>query len=203
MQIYPSIDTHVVDIPIIAFDKLDGSNIRVEWTRKRGFSKFGTRRRLMDASEPVLGEAVRLFQNTFEDTLSDKFKKLRYEKATVFLEFTGPNSFAGLHEDEEHTLTLLDVHLYKQGLLTPKDFLKHFEGVLPTPEVLYTGKPNQDFIRSVRESTLEGMTFEGVVCKGGLNKYRQPTAFKIKSQAWLDRLKTKCGDDEALFERLK
>jgi hypothetical protein len=27
--------------PVIAFEKLDGSNIRLEWQRKRGFFKFG------------------------------------------------------------------------------------------------------------------------------------------------------------------
>ena len=29
---------------IIAFDKIDGSNLRFEWSRKRGFYKFGTRK---------------------------------------------------------------------------------------------------------------------------------------------------------------
>jgi hypothetical protein len=39
--------------PFVAFDKLDGSNIRAEWDRKKGWHRFGSRRRLLDASEPL------------------------------------------------------------------------------------------------------------------------------------------------------
>ncbi len=43
MKTYQSIE-HTVshDIPVIVFDKLDGSNIRAEWNRKqKKFYKFG------------------------------------------------------------------------------------------------------------------------------------------------------------------
>lgn len=45
MITYPSLDYYFdyPEIYIYAFDKLDGSNIRFEWSRKRGFYKFGTR----------------------------------------------------------------------------------------------------------------------------------------------------------------
>lgn len=203
MEIYPSIDTRVIDAHIFAFDKIDGSNIRAEWSRKNGFTKFGSRRRLLDESDPLLGEAIGLFKETYDDTLNELFRKLRYQKATAFLEFAGKHSFAGFHEDEPHALTLFDVHVYKQGLLTPQEFLKEFGRKVPVPPVLYEGKANEQFIESVRKSTLEGMTFEGVVCKGGLNKHRQPNAFKIKSEAWLNKLKIKYGEGTSLFDRLK
>lgn len=34
--------------PFVAFDKLDGSNIRAEWDRKKGWLRFGSRRRLLE-----------------------------------------------------------------------------------------------------------------------------------------------------------
>jgi len=44
MKSYPSIPgKHTNGIPLTVFDKLDGSNIRAEWSKKRGFYKFGTR----------------------------------------------------------------------------------------------------------------------------------------------------------------
>lgn len=203
MEIYPTISTLVSNENIIAFDKLDGSNIRSEWTLKNGFAKFGTRRRLLGADEKPLGEAISLFQNEYADDLHKIFRKERLQKATVFFEFVGENSFAGYHEDEEHTVTLFDIHVYKKGLLTGKEFLKMVGNKVKTAPVLYEGKANAAFIESVRDSTLEGMTFEGVICKGGLDNRNRPMNFKIKSSAWLEKLKTKCGDDEAMFEKLK
>lgn len=44
------------------------------------------------------------------------------------------------------------------------------------------------------------MTFEGVVCKAGTGPH--PTMFKIKSQAWFDRLRRLCKTDEE-FENLR
>lgn len=203
MEIYPTIGTIVSNEHIIAFDKLDGSNIRAEWTLKNGFSKFGTRRRLLDTSEEPLGEAISLIQSEYADSLDKIFRKERLQKVTAFFEFAGENSFAGLHEDEEHSVTLFDIHVYKKGLLPARDFLKMVEGKVRTAPILYEGKVNADFIQSVRDSTLEGMTFEGVICKGGLDNRKRPNNFKLKSTAWLDKLKTKCGDDVAMFEKLK
>lgn len=203
MEIYPSIGTHLISEHILAFDKLDGSNIRAEWTRKNGFNKFGTRRRLLDPAEPILGEAVALFQEKYADSLNHIFRKERMTKATAFFEFHGENSFAGQHEDEEHTVTLFDIHNYKQGLLTGSEFMKLVGNRVETVPVIWEGKVNLGFIKQVRENTLEGMTFEGVVCKGKLDNRNRPNNFKIKSEGWLQRLKNKCGDDEELFKRLQ
>lgn len=203
MEIYPSTGTHLNSGHILAFDKLDGSNIRAEWTRKNGFNKFGTRHRLLDAAEPILGEAISLFQEKYADSLNHIFRKEQMTKATAFFEFHGPNSFAGQHEDEEHTVTLFDIHKYKQGLLTGAEFLKLVGNRVETVPVLWEGKVNQNFLKKVTESALDGITFEGVVCKGGLDNRNRPINFKIKSDAWLYRLKNKCGDDEEQFRRLQ
>lgn len=202
MELYPSIPTRVTSDSIYAFDKLDGSNIRVEWSAKTGFSKFGTRTRLLDASEQPLGEAVHLFNEKYADALESIFRKNRFQKATAFMEFYGENSFAGFHAEEKHDVMLFDLHVYKKGMLPPKEFLKLFEGKVETAPLLYEGKATASFIEQVRTSNLEGMTFEGVVCKGALDNRRRPVTFKIKSEAWLTRLKTKYGHNERLYNKL-
>jgi len=198
---YPSIDKIIRNTHIYAYDKLDGSNIRAEWNRKTGFSKFGSRRQLIDTSNPLLGEAIPLIQEKYTEVLDEIFRKQKYQKATAFFEFYGEHSFAGYHEDEPHDVTLFDVHVYKQGMLPPKDFNKIFKHV-DTPELLFEGKPSQEFISAVKTGSLEGMTFEGVVCKGGYDNRNRLTSFKIKNLAWLDKLKNRFIDDEQMFNKL-
>jgi hypothetical protein len=84
----------------------------------------------------------------------------------------------------------------------PKEFLRLFQGRVEIAPVLFQGKVTPDFIQQVRESNLKNMTFEGVVCKGGLDNRRRPLTFKIKSHAWLNKLKGKYGDNEALYKKL-
>jgi hypothetical protein len=70
-------------------------------------------------------------------------------------------------------------------------------------KILYQGKLNSEIVESIRNSTLADMPFEGVVAKSALDrKTKLPLLFKIKTNAWLDKLKTKCGDDVKLFEEL-
>ena len=199
---YPSINKNIVDVPIYAFDKLDGSNIRVEWSRKNNFTKFGSRKRLLSADENPLGESIHIFNETLSDRLVEPLRKLRVERATLFMEFSGENSFAGFHEDEKHSLTLFDVSLYKKGFMLPKEFMKTFGDVVPTPDLLYYGKPNSDFIEEVHNGSLDGMTFEGVVCKSQELVRNKQIRFKVKNDAWLNKLKNKCDGDESMFEQL-
>src|SRR3954447_26970866 len=85
--------------PFMAFDKLDGSNIRAEWDRKRGWHLFGSRRRLLDASQPFLGRAKELILDGYGDglakVLADDPALGRPQQATAYFEFLGPHSFAG------------------------------------------------------------------------------------------------------------
>ena len=60
MKSYPSIPKDIPPSEFVAFGKLDGSNIRAEWNPKKGFYKFGTRTKIIDASTPVFGKAVNL-----------------------------------------------------------------------------------------------------------------------------------------------
>jgi hypothetical protein len=203
LQSYPSIDNIITNQPIYAFDKLDGSNMRAEWSPKSGFYKFGSRRRLISVDEKPLGESIEIFMDTHADALDKIFRKERIQKATAFFEFYGKNSFAGFHEDEPHAVSLFDVHVFKKGFIPPKEFIKLFEDTVKTPELLYIGKANREFIESVRSSTLSNMTLEGVVCKGGVDKHGNVSRFKIKSEAWLNLLKNKFKNDEKMFELLK
>ena len=200
MKIYPSFTTNIVKQPIYAFDKLDGSNVRAEWNKKRGFYKFGTRRRLLGEDEKFFGEVPGLVQTKYSEELEKIFQKNRWDKAVCFFEFYGKNSFAGWHdENDEHTVTLIDVAADRKGLLDPRDFVKKF-GHLDIAKLLYRGNPNSEFIESVKKRTLEGMTFEGVVCKGKYKSPGLPLMFKIKSDDWYKALRDKCGDDMKLFE---
>ncbi len=202
MKSYPIIEYKVNgNIDIYAFDKLDGSNIRAEWNVKNGFHKFGTRHRLLDEHDEHLGEAVDLINKKYREDLSKIFYDNKYGRVISFFEFYGPNSFAGNHEDEEHTVILIDANPYKRGILPPAKFIKLFEGVVKTPNVVFHGRVGTQFVEAVRESEAEGMTFEGVVCKG-VRKGAHLTMFKIKSKAWIDRIKASYGEGSRIAGQL-
>lgn len=205
MKTYPSIEGKIVDKDVYAFDKLDGSNIRAEWTRKtKSFVKFGSRKRLLGEDQGKIAVAKEMISDIFLDELSKVFNDQRYDKVISFFELYGPNSFAGHHPDDvsEFKVTLIDVAPYKKGILPPKEFTKWFSGI-DIPPVLYYGKPSDPFVRSVRRSELEGMTYEGVVCKIQHKIGRPHTMFKIKSVAWLLELKEYCDGNEHLYNMLK
>jgi hypothetical protein len=196
---YPSIDARVSDVAVHVFDKLDGSNIRAEWSRKRKeFYKFGSRKQLIDASDRTLGEAIMLIRRKYEQDLTQRFMGMRWESVICFFEFFGPSSFAGQHVDEQHDVVLLDVAPYKRGIIPPPELVKLADG-LEIPRLLHLGRLSDEDVRAIRASSMPGITFEGVVCKPTDGKSGM---FKIKTSAWLSKLRTKCGDNETLFKEL-
>ena len=77
MKTYPSIDRIIRnDIHIYSFDKLDGNNIRAEWTSKRGFYKFGSRTQLIDENTKPLGKSISIIRDKYEEDLAMVFKAL-------------------------------------------------------------------------------------------------------------------------------
>ena len=202
MKQYPSIDKNINrGIFVYAFDKLDGSNLRVEWSNKKGFHKFGSRTQLIDSSSPILGEGVLLLKK-LEEQFHEVLKKEKVQKSTLFFEFFGKNSFSGKHvEGEAKEVKLIDLSIDNKGILFPKEFLKLTSG-LPTALILYQGFLNEEFINKVKNGTLPFMTFEGVICKANQGSPGLPLMFKIKNQAWLNKLQEQCQGDMALFERL-
>lgn len=210
MKPYPSIPGGVRHgVPVYVFDKLDGSNVRMEWTRKKGFWKFGRRNGLLDDSvsdwfeypSKKGAEDVKALMLAQADNLERVFRAQRWQKATAYFEFHGPSSFAGTHQDEEHKVTLLDVAVHPKGMLPPKVFLKLF-GHMDLPRLLHHGNFTRQMQEDVSNGDLAFVTFEGVVCKGAPISPGRPLMFKWKSQAWLDRLRGYCGDNDDLFRRL-
>jgi hypothetical protein len=192
--------------PFVAFDKLDGSNIRAEWDRKKGWHRFGSRRRLLEPSLPFLGQAIQLILDGYGDSLGKAFTDdpalRRPHEVTAYFEFFGPHSFAGMHDpvdlgvpaNEPFRVVLIDVNLHKRGFVSAEEFIDRF-GHLGTPRVVHRGVLTPDFIRDVRDGRFG--TAEGVVCKGGEGHKRWMA--KVKTDAYLQRLRAFFHDDWRLY----
>jgi hypothetical protein len=183
-------------IPIIAFDKLDGSNLRFEWSPKRGFYKFGTRKMMIDGNHDTFGYAVDLFLNKYNEGLSSIFRSKDYRNIQSFVcyaELVGPASVFGQHYDpiDKMDIVLFDISMYKKSWCPPRQFCKDFSH-LGIPKVVYEGNLNTDLVKRVKENEFD--LSEGVICKGYVKsrkKDRENLYYcKIKTNDWLDRLRT-------------
>lgn len=169
----------------IAFEKLDGSNIRAEWSRKQGWYKFGTRKTMI-GGDSMFKQAVDLIRDT-SDIIPLALGNPKFP-FVAFFEFLGDNSMAGFHvPDDPKRIVLLDVSLYKHGILSPYEFHRLFSLNVATPKIVHEGVLTHEFVDSVRSG--ETGSFEGVVVKGMDGKV--PWMMKIKSDAWLAEVKRK------------
>lgn len=199
MKSYPSIDgvscsylNELIGQDCIVFEKPDGSNLRFSWSKKTGWNKFGTRNRLFDETDKEYGKAIKIFKSNFAEKLTEKLKSnfKGIEKAIVFCEFHAPSSFAGHHDfNEEFTLSLFDVEVYKKGYVDPFSFETIF-GDLNITKVLYKGKLTLELIENIKNGYFgEG---EGVVIKGLYKDKKQHHNIwrvKVKTKFWLNKLK--------------
>lgn len=195
MKPYPSIARSVGqdfrEFEAYVFDKLDGSNLRVEWSRKQGWHKFGTRKRLFDETDEMFAESIPLFRSTLADGVEKVARDERWDRLTIFMEFWGKQSFAGDHvPGDPKFLTLIDVNPYKKGILGPKQFLDLFKH-LPIPKMLGRLKWTRGFVERVRLGQVEGITEEGVVGKAGVR--HELVMAKAKTQVWIDKVLAKYG----------
>lgn len=206
MKAYPSIAgasqdelKEVLGASCIAFYKYDGSNLRAAWDKKRGWWQFGSRHRVITRAEPVLGEGIELFLQTYGDPLERLLRThprlARREEAVAYFEFFGAKSFAGQHEEgDPKQVVLFDLSVHRLGLLGPREFLE-VAGGLGVARVVYEGPLTPGFVEAVRGDTF--LLQEGVICKGGEGHGRW--ARKIKTLAYLDALRQRFGERWAEF----
>lgn len=180
----------------IAFYKHDGSNIRVEWSPKRGWYKFGTRRIMLDEDCPYFGPAITLFHETqaegIEKVLRDKYPHA--EAAIAFLEWFGPSSFGCYHNynNEPFRMSLIDVNIHKRGFVMPRQFIKDF-GHLDTAHVVYEGPFTTELIQDVKANNLD--LKEGIVAKGvSGNSVHDLWMVKVKTNWWMDELRRRAQE---------
>jgi len=170
----------------IAFYKYDGSNLRWEWSPKKGWNKFGTRQHLFDENSAPWNQAIPIFFDQIADELVYRVKQTvkNPQRITAFTEFFGPNSFAGNHEDaDEKELKLFDVFLFQKGFIPPKKFVEMFDKLPWAAEVVYEGEITPKFIMDVRRGKYP--VFEGVVAKGN------GWSVKIKTNKYFELLRHK------------
>jgi hypothetical protein len=198
------------------FEKLDGSQIRVEWTPKKGFRKFGTRTRLIDESTEIYGEAVSLLKREEEKltkfltslyiTYFEKLAKQERKRLvlTIYGEFYGASSQFGTHVLEEpHIVSLFDVEVYRFGFISPSEFLETFHDYLNVPLFFGEYEITKELVSKIR--AMEGewsQLSEGVVCKYVDKTSGSVMMFKIKTQEWLDCLRVYVHGDTELYKRL-
>jgi hypothetical protein len=176
---------------------LDGSNLRWEWDRKfGGWYRQGTRHQLFDKFHPEFGDAIELFMDTLALPLQNRILNEGWPSVVVFTEYWGISSFAGKHDPEDpKNLTIIDISPYKMEMLPPERFLE-FTKDLPTPKYFGLMDWNYNFRRSIYDSRLYGVTFEGVVGKYSYGRNRVDM-LKLKSKAWLDRVRIEFSEKEA------
>ena len=195
---YPKIpgSSHSPDEQCIAFEKYDGTNLHWVWEQELGWYAFGMRRHRYDFDEQGIAdfhakhagfqEAPQIFEREFArqlEVLFEEHENYQSTEITVFTEFFGPQSFAGLHKNNDpKELILFDVQT-EQGLLSPAQLLSDFHE-LPIAKVIYQGRLTGKFIHEVREGKYS--VSEGVVCKGGEGD--RLWMCKIKTNAYLKKL---------------
>lgn len=186
--------------PCIAFYKYDGSNVRAEWSKKRGWYKFGTRNQTIDESSALFGPMIPLFLETFGDSipkiLKDNKEYRGVDRIIAFCEYFGPSSLGMWHDwDELHNigeLRLIDINVHKRGFVLPRQFVNDFGHLDQCAEVVYEGNFNKQLIEDVWNG--EYPVREGIVAKGVLpNQKGRPEhglwMAKCKTAWWFEEIK--------------
>lgn len=191
---YPSISSEPrYGGPYFIWDKLDGINLRSEWSKRQGFYKLGARHTHLSDEWREQAGALIDFQ---AEPMIRIFRKFQWDRATVFFELYGERSFAGIFpKNSTKSIALFDVAGPNNLLLDPREFYKLFYEVVQTPKLLLRGNFNKEIEAEVRKGTLPEMTFEGIVAKGpAIEKEGPPVMFKSKSEAWLEKVRGLYGD---------
>jgi hypothetical protein len=204
MKGYPSIDRATgqsfCEIPnAYVFDKIDGRNVRVEWSPKKGWDKWGSRHQTFDPVKPEHPE-YRMVQSIFNQIYAEPLARLatdrKWKMLTVYLELWQANSLGGVFDpnNNEFYLTLFDLEPFNQCMMGPKEFLKVVAPLVPTAAFLGQINWTRGFVEQVRAGQVDGVTLEGVVAKAG-ERHKQLKA-KAKTQKWVDMILARYGETE-------
>lgn len=190
----------------IAFEKYDGTNMHWDF-KKHEFISFGTRRdsfpfndegfKSFAQAHPEIANAPKVFDPYLASFL---FEYNSGMTATLFTEYVGPNSFAGQHNPKDKMRHVIIDVMKGDKFLSPDKFLDMFE----SQWAIERGWSKLDYAKPVYKGKFSGQLFidvrkgkydvkEGVVVKGifGGEVYMA----KIKTEAYLERLKTKFKDN--------
>jgi hypothetical protein len=192
----------------VVFEKLDGTCMHFVWSHR--FTHFGTRRDRYPLTKggisqfvqehPELEPAVKQNFLIPEDPVLPSLREhldawlsihwVKAKKITVFMEYVGPLSFAGLHpRGQVMRLALIDVEVDGR-MLTPDEFLRRFSHLDP-PRVVYRGRYSGQILVDVRRGKYD--VVEGVVIKGVVDG--EVVRYKAKTDAYAERLKERFGDE--------
>lgn len=191
---YPSISSEIVwGGPYYMWDKLDGINLRTEWSKKRGFYKLGARHTHLD--DRYREEATQLIEFQ-RPGLVEGFRRLRWDHAICFFEFYSEHSLAGyIPPNETKMIGLLDVTGPSEEFLDTRDFHKIFYERVQTAKLLMKGNFNQEVYRAVKDGTFPDMGQEGMLVKGPpTKKDALPTMFKCKRDSWFASVRKQFGE---------
>lgn len=212
MKHYPSIEHDIrKNIDIIAFPKYDGQNVSALWTYKKGFNRFSSKTRLIDENSNDLGKySIPLMREKEEElnaNIKEYFspKEYKNEEFIFFFEFYGQDSFAGQHDWTKPLNTILiDLNVSRRGLVAAKEFVDIFRSNNNVAQPIYQGNITDSLISDVKQGIFPGMTFEGIICKQSTKtrKGELPYMVKIKSNAWIDKVKSLYKDEKVLKELL-
>jgi hypothetical protein len=188
----------------IAFEKIDGTNLHFVWTPQDSFHSFGTRRdrypyndagfAQFSQAHPGLDGIKAAFvavEQALDAYLLDNpnYATAADSEVIIFAELIGKRSFAGSHHvEDEKKLIIFDVQV-GGAMLPPEQFIRDF-AAFPLPKVVFQGKFTGQLFKDVRDDKFK--VNEGVVVKGVVNG--QVYMAKIKTEAYLQKLKEKFGD---------
>lgn len=175
------------------FGKLDGRNVRVEWSKKHRFHKFGTRTARFDETDVEYGQVVPLFFDGFAEPLDNILRKERLDRAVVFLEYFGYQSLGGvLVPGDEMMLSLIAACFDGKQLLDARTYLKLFDGKVETAPYLGRYRWTRGFVAEVFQGNVDEMPLEGVIGYG-----TEGQLAKAKTKAWLDAVRSRYSVDVA------
>lgn len=200
MKEYPSIEILKPNgEPMYFFDKLDGQNIRIEWTKKRGYIKYGSRHQLCSKTDPIFGPAFHLFDEVLAGKIEDIIRWKKWEDpVTIFCEYWGKKSLGGLHDPEDTMyISLIDINIHKRGFIAPGEFVKLIEKFDENEIATFIGRYNltKEFHELVYRREIPEITFEGVVGKKQDRNLTYRT--KIKTDDWKNAIRQRFQENEA------